>query len=368
MSAASDAEILQELTRAVSRAISLEFGEGVELAPMAPLRFDRRYSFMFSVRLQGLNAEGLSLLVKIPREAGMKTLQEAVNSEHLRDEACAEYEHMVRIAEVISRAGRPGLSAIRPRGFIREFNALLMDEIPLRMLKTYLTRPAIVVGARQSWRAFETRLSLAGEWLQIIHSSSPVRKAVALKDLGLDSRLEEALKSLEGVLGRPLTKLRRSFRLLCDSLQEEAVPLACLHNDYQLGNIFLTASGGVGALDPNWVEEGPIFKDLSTVLIDPVTRRNQVLFQGATLRRSLQKRFERAVLKGYYGESREVQPVLDFYCALAVLLKWQEEEELLNGFSNKVVAAGAHFLRPWVRGYFHRVALRYLSRGLISIG
>ncbi len=363
----SDAEILNELTQAVSRVVPTALGQGVELAPLPPARTDRRYSFMFSYRLTGSAKQSRSLLVKIPREAWMKTLQEATGSQHIREAVCEEVERLTYIAEVISRAGRPGLVALRPCALLREFNALLLEEVPLRMLKTTLSRPAIMAGAGQSWRNFETHLARAGEWLQVVHGSSSVPGEAALKDLGIEAGLESELSNLEGVLAHSLPKIRENFRLLYDSLQEEVVPQTCLHNDYQLGNIFVAASGQVGALDPNWLEAGCAYKDLATLLVDPPTRRRQVLLQGATFRHSLQKRFERAVLQGYFGGSRSVPPLLDFYCALAVLIKWHADEDFLISSASEWYAAAAWIVRPWMRAYFQRLTRSYLLRGLQSL-
>jgi len=361
---ASDTELSQKLTQAISQEVPSIFGDGCELALIPPQRLDRRYSFMFRFWFRKPGGDLIPLLVKIPHESWMETMQQAIESAHIRDVVMNEFERMTSIAVVISEADNPDLFAIRPGSVIPEFNALLMEEIPIRMLKSSLTRPKIMLGMNKDWQGFERQLKLAGGWLRIIHDRFSSKKAATLKSLKMDEKLETEVDILEGFLTKPLTKLRGHFLHLYDSLNAVDLPLSCLHNDFHLGNIFVTGDGRVGALDPNWVEDGSVYADLSTLMIDPIVRKEQVLFQGLSFRPSLRMRYEHAVLQGYYGVSQYPDPMLDFYCALAVLNKWRMDEERLIAGDSRLFHTGSLLITPLIRDYFQKLILGYLTRGL----
>jgi hypothetical protein len=358
-----DAEILDGITRAVALAAKTAFGEGTKLVSPAPERIDRRYSFIFNYRFQTCNNQNHILQVKIPHEAWMGTLQESVRSAHLGEVVSDEYHRLTSIAYVISQTGRADLFALRPLALFPQYNAFLMERISLRMLKAYLPELAVILGSNKAWRKFEKDLRLSGEWLQVIHAHFADLQSGTPASLKLDGIWITELKNLEGRLGRPLETLRDSFHQLYMDLRDEPVPLSGLHNDYQLGNIFVTPSGQVGALDPNWEEAGPIYHDLATLLTDPVSRRAGVFSWGLSFRQSLRRRYELAVLTGYFGSSRSAPPLLDFFCALTVLSKWRIDEEFLDSTRSNWYGFAIPIIRRWIRPYFQRLIRHYLLKG-----
>lgn len=363
----SDLEWTHRITEAVSHAIPGLYGEGAGLASREPERIDRRYSFMFRYHVRLPNAGMRRVLVKIPRESWMRVINEAIKSENIQAWTKREFDTMTLIADIIEASNETGLFAIRPAAFLPEFGALLVEEHSLRMLKTSLARPSLVLGTQKALREFEERVELAGMWLRVVQRHSGVVQTKPLSALGVQNRLEEELSTLETISGRPLKVLLEQFQHLYRLLQGNAIPLAALHNDYHLGNVFVTDDGRVGVLDPNWVEEGAVYEDLSSLLIDPLTRKAQVLSLGILFRPFMYRRYEEAVRRGYFGDSNAPLPLIHFYCALDVLAKWRADEEVLieegplaRKFISRVVAT-------IIRFYFQRLVVRYLQWGMASL-
>lgn len=169
---------------------------------------------------------------------------------------------------------------------------------------------------------------------------------------------------LQGSRGLSVEELRRLFTHLYDCIKDVQIPLASLHNDYQPGNIFITQNGRLGVLDPNWIENGPIYEDLASMLIYPMTRKPQVLTLGLQFRPTLQKRYEHAVLHGYFHNAPVPYPILYFYCAADALEKWQDNEVLLSSGNSRLMRSASWLIRPWIRFYFRHLVRDYLEQGL----
>ena len=365
--ALSDLEWTNKVTEAVLSAVPGIFGVDASLSSKEPERIDRRYSFMFRYQIDVPKDRPRTVLVKIPHESWMNTMDEAIRSEHIRDVTQDEFDVMTSIANVIESSNVLGLFAIRPKVCFPELGALLVEEYSLRMLKTSLTKLPIVLGRRNSWKEFEKHVELAGVWLKLIHQSSDHGQTRKLSALGISERANQEFSALEKISGKSLNKLKEDFQLLYGSLQGNEIPLASLHNDYHLGNVFVLNDGRIGVLDPNWEESGSVYTDLASLLIDPVTRKLQVLSLGLLFRSSMYKRYENAVLRGYFGELATTLPMLYFYCTYAVLEKWRTDEEMLLESSSKVRRFLSRLAAPIIRFYFHGLMLRYLERGFDAL-
>ena len=363
----SDLEWINKLTKAVLIAVPAIYGDGVVLASNEPERIDRRYSFMFRYQIKLHQAGSRTILLKIPHESWMRTMDEAITSEHIREVTQREYDVMASIADVIETSNEPGLFAIRPGACFPELGALLVEEYPLRMLKTSLTRLRIILGTQKSWDEFEKHVGLAGIWLQVIHKDTSRGRTKPLKELGIQKQLDEEFSILEKILRKSLGVLREKFQRVYGPLRESEIPLASLHNDYHLGNVFVMNNGRVGVLDPNWVEAGSIYEDLSSLLIDPVTRKMQVISLGLLFRPFMYRQYEEAVFRGYFGDEKVPLPQVYFYCALDILVKWRMDEETLSGDGSIPRALISKLVSPLIRFYFRRLISQYLQWGLDAI-
>jgi hypothetical protein len=360
----TDAVIIDRLTRTLNSFVPSAFGTGYSLLPSKPVRVDRRYSFTFRYWMMDKGGKIHPLFVKIPHPSTMNTMEEAITSDRLRAEIKHESEIMRTIASVISRANHPGLFALDPGGVCLEFNAIVMEEIRLTMMKDYLVKWGILSGKPSDWENFEKLLNLAGGWLKIIHDEFHQGRFATLSDLRMDEMITSEFEALEKMSGFRLAKLRSLFFEVCNSCKTIRIPISALHNDFHLGNIFVTEEGQVGALDPNWKDEGPIFEDLSSLLIDPLTRKFQVVFFGLLFRPSFYRRFEKAVLRGYFGEQASPPRLLFFYCAFSVLVKWRMNEEAIRRIRFRPFAIAGSLASKYFRLYFSWLIREYLRREL----
>jgi thiamine kinase-like enzyme len=294
----------------------------------------------------------------------MKTIEEAVASEQIRAEVKFEYDVLKSIAEVISKSGEPRLCAINPIGYLFELNALVTEEIRLFMLKEHLTKIQVMMGSKKNWDDFVTQLRLAGKWLKTIHTSFSTQKETALQNLDVFEKISGEIDHLEGKNARSLDLLRVKFKSLYNLILNEKIPMSAAHDDYHLGNIFVTDEGKVGVLDPNWKDDRPIYGDLSKLLIDPPTRKMQVAFHGLSFRPSLRTAYEREILSEYLGDNSFSESVLWLYCAYATLQKWNNNEEILNGGLSRPLSVFRPFILIYVRHYFLNLIRDYLNRGI----
>ena len=361
----SDSELLARLTGAIMERIPASYGTDAQLETTPPIELHRRYSFMFRYHIRLPNGMRQTILVKIPHDYWMKTLHEAVESEHIRGVITSEFETMTVIANAIEEANEPKLAAIRPRALLLPYKALLMDEIPIKMLKTILSKIPIILGMKKDWDELENYLHLSGKWLRVIHRKY-AHEQMSLPALAVMERVEKSLAAINPAHGRSLDALHNLFRKLYDSIKTVQVSSASLHNDYHPGNVFLTDDGRIGALDPNWMEKGSIYTDLASMLVYPVTGKMAVLTQGILFRKSLRKRYEKAVLRGYFDRGESADPILLFYCASAILEKWQDNIARLRSEKSLWYRAASKLLILWNGFYFRRLVNDYLLRGLLG--
>jgi len=193
----SDKEITNALTKALSRMTREEPGKGYELSRSVPERMDRRYSFLFRFHAKKPDGSSESLLVKIPHEEWMRSMEEAIESRHLQEVVQEEFVGLSAIKETILKAGEENLYALSPITVLKEFNALVMEEKPIRMLKSYLNRAGIILGREKEWQDFEKKLALAGKWLKAIHSHFAGAEDLPLKKLNLEASIEAEFKAME---------------------------------------------------------------------------------------------------------------------------------------------------------------------------
>jgi len=363
----SDAELIDKLNIEVSNLTRESFGGNFMPLQGAPERIDRRYSFMFRYMIGEIGGTPRFLLVKIPHQSWMKTINEAVASEQIRAEVKFEYDVMKSIAKVISNSGESQLCAINPVGCLINLNALVTEEIRLVMLKDYLVKIPIMMGNKASWNDFIKSLRLAGIWLKVVHKSYSTGREVALESLDVFGLVTKELTLLGKINFRLMDLLRTKFKDLYDLIKNEKISISSAHDDYHLGNIFVTDEGKVGVLDPNWKDDRPIYGDLSKLIIDPATRKIQVALGGLSFRTSLQVIYEREILAGYSGTKSLSEAVLWFYCAFAVLEKWVNNEEIMAGSKPHLFFLFRPFLRIQVRHYFSKLIYDYLDRGMRAV-
>jgi len=359
-----DREIIASLTASVSALLPPD----LKLLADSPTRMQRNYSFLFRYSFNRDREKPTHLLVKIPRETWMTRLDQAISVPSLKEEARREYEVLHSIANVVEALKRPDFCAINVLAYLDDYDAIVMEELELRPLKALYLDKYILMNSSKHWKRFENCLARAGELLRHIHTKLGDEKHMPLCETGTWSLVDREFSRLDSILpAQIITKLRGGFGLLYHKIEVVESPVVTLHKDYHLGNIFLDGGDRIGILDPNWQAKGSIYEDLARLIIDPLTRKVQILTFGSYFRSTDARRFEKAVLGGYFGKSQVDDRVLSFFSALMVLTLWRMNEESLEAPNSKVlrVVLNKAFRIP-LRRYFSRLTHEYLERGLGS--
>jgi len=359
-----DGEIIASLTARVSALLP----PGLKPLADSPTRMQRNYSFLFRYSYYRDQERPTHLLVKIPRETWMTRLDQTISVPSLKEDARREYDVLHSIANIVEALEPPGFCAINVLAYLDDYGAIVMEELELRPLKALYLDKYIIMNSSEHWKRFENCLARAGELLRHIHSKLGDEKHVPLRETGAWSLVDREFSRLDSILpARSITKLRGGFELLYHKIETVESPVVTLHKDYHLGNIFLDGDDRIGILDPNWQAKGSIYEDLARLIVDPLTRKIQILSQGGYFRLPYARRFEKAVLSGYFGASQVDDRVLSFFSALMVLTLWRMNEESIKAPNSKVLHAllNRAFRIP-LRRYFSRLTNEYLKRGLGS--
>ena len=355
----TDDEIVLEMTERLKEAIPALMGETYKLDTSNHLRADRRYSFVFYYWALDEDGQKHPIFLKIPHPESMKTIGEAIQSEKLREELAREHETLNKFSDAIVKSGRRDLSTIKPLGYFSEFNAIFMNKVRMKMLKERLNEPGIILGYSSHRASFLNQVQRAGEWIRIIHNEFHQGRETLLRDTNQILAIENEYAAIEKMLKKGFPQSFIKFSAVYEKYKNEILPISSLHDDFHLGNVFILEDGSIGALDPNWKDAGIAYRDVANLLIDPVTRKHQILTHGKLYGTSLIKQYEQATLKGYFGPQQKKAPILlDYFCAVLVLSKWRDLLESIEG------SLFSRAKSLYISRYFLNVIDFYLEREL----
>jgi hypothetical protein len=360
--AGDDQPIIAKITEELTPSLSLWFGPDAIFAETHPDLSIRRWSFFLRYPIALPADASKHILVKIPRQPEMQTLEEAVAAQHLRATQQQEYEMLRAMAEAFSEQGNQTCCAIRPLTYLTDWNALVTEELSAQPLKDLIMRPQIVLGRPRSWFRLETALTGAGRWLRIFHEQLG---ALRTEPLSLDMMQREVDQTLDRLVYTSvvqpvdLTSVRASANRIMAGLLHEPVPTAILHGDFNCANILVTPDMRVTALDNNNSLRAPVYNDLAKLITDLATRKVQVFSQGLFVPGPSLARCQHAILAGYFADEPYNIQVLNFACALAVIRKWALDEQALLRAAVRFPMV-VPLLRPLLRRYFWQVTSFYL--------
>jgi aminoglycoside phosphotransferase (APT) family kinase protein len=224
---------------------------------------------------KAVSADGESLGVKAFAPQSPGPLREALD-----EYAALEW----RRAQMDAGAG---FRSPRPRLFVAEHNAILMEWIDGRKVNRLLMASALAPRTQARW------LGGAGRWLRALHEagSSPVQPfgGMALAQ-ELDRRAAgvRAAGRLSGRLA-PLDRHLAWFAQAAATLDGTPAPQAILHDDFAPKNLIATPQG-IAGVDITTLNRGPVCRDISEFMLyfdlfDPVgTLRADAGFTNGRLR------------------------------------------------------------------------------------
>lgn len=351
----TDTEIITNLTAALKQKITTWYGPEAVLVEETPIRVDRPWSlfFYYTVQHADRHADELvqssqtKLIVKMFREDYMTTLEEIVSKPALHAVAVREAETLQNIEAFVLLSSISGLAAIHCPGALKEFSALAMEELPFQSFnkKNYAKLPPFTA---QYWQTVEDEIARAGQWVRLFHESSGEIEAAPLHTL-IGDGIEYLFAAIEQITGKSFLAQQTRLTTAYETLKDRAVPVAMLHNDLSLNNIFITDDGRVGGFDPVSGVRGAVYQDLAELLTDTFNLRRQILSQGLIFSPAFNRRIQDNFLRGYGIPIDE--KILHFYTILQLLHIWREQEQ---EFQNSP-------LRLYVRGFFLRTLRAHLA-------
>ncbi len=347
-----DTVILNAITTQVRSSLGDWFRTGPTLMAGPQVRA-RRWSFFIRYAIQRPQCGRMGLLVKVPRLDERATLAQAVSATELVPYTQLEYEALTKLARAFVREEIAAYCTVRPIAFLPDWNAIVMEELPLRPIKQLLNKPGLLLGRAAEWSELTALFRRAGGWLQIFHSRLGDVQVEPLELSCLEAAIDKAVAELDAAGDRQLELAPLKARLcaMAQTVANVPVPVAGLHGDLSGANVFLTPDGRVGVLDPNGHLRGPIYHDLATLISDPVARISFMLTTRWGSQRQRLTGIRAAVLDGYFGSQPHNVRMLDLYSALVLVQKWARHERRFAALQGPAKIARMALLAH-VRSYF----------------
>ena len=355
----SELEILSEIKHIATPCVAEWFGPHAKLDDTEPVLSQYPNSFIARFQVQSPNGDE-AILVKIPSKPYFDSFTDAIASDVSKARAQEQYAASTSVWKAISEEGDLSCCAVPPPLYIEKWNALAMQEIQGRMLKSFLLKPSIALDVSTAWSELKEAVARSSKWLRIVHSRAcnvenepfPTEYVQALIDETLE-KLEKDSDSQVDV--RPY---RKSLQVQLEKASQASVPVGLLHDDFHYSNILITPDGRACALDYAFTHRGPIYADLATILIDPETRLAQILSFGQFLSKEKLRQLRSAILDNYFPEKSYDAQVLNLFCSIAALYKWSVDERRFSG--NGLKRFFSPLLLPIMRRHFHDVINTYV--------
>jgi hypothetical protein len=250
---------MSEPLETVRGAASAAFDRDVRLGRVSR----RRWSWLID-----LETDSGRYLVKIPRWAGIVTLEDAIAAgpQHkTRNEA----DVLDRLHGAVRSAGEEGLGAIGVAAYVPEINGIVMERFPGRPLRSRM-RP----GADLDAEFFRI-----GRLLRLFHSLGEARRVDFDSAAATDSITATVSDVPPGRRRHIESATHAVVAAMSRVLPDGSEPWGPVHGDLNVDNVLVADDGTVALVDPN-PEEGPLLVDQSLMIGDVLLDRLQMVTSG----------------------------------------------------------------------------------------
>jgi hypothetical protein len=324
---------LSKLTPKIEADLAVWYGPSARLSG-APSFRPRDWSFFFRYVIQVSGTENRVVLVKI-RHSEKMDLSQAAADEKMKQEARDEYASLLHLQIIFGREKNSSLFfATRPLALYENFNAVVMEEADIRMLRSFLQSPKTLV-KRDARRKLAGYFEDTGRWLRIFHDSveSPGDGPVFS-----EAQYEDACGNLSTIEKFLDQKDRVALKRLVDQLYKlygrKDIPYRSLHDDFSCANIFVTGDERICSFDPK-NNAGCPYVDLARAIVDMETCRMQVVTKGLWIPYPRMQRLQSLLLRGYFGAEQVDYVILNLYRLLDLLEKWRDAEVKLESSTGR---------------------------------
>lgn len=286
-----------------------------------PRLLHRPWSTLYFISVRFRDATG-QLVVKIAHFPDQTEPEISWQSEELLLRGRREFETLLRVYDHFSDPPEPMLGGLRPRAYLPQINAVVMDFAagkPLYDGSLVWRRLATSKGQRRA----EQLMALSGQWLRRFHklplTNPPQERCFAPANIFQD--LLKVVDNLQafGVNPNAWPLWKHTTAVLEQITDAEQV---WTHGDFHLRNVLVQPNGGVLGFDTAMERiDSPCF-DLGKFIADLKTRRETILRFGLFPTPTTIVRLEDSFIRGYSGG--QSLPALALYEGFFIFQKWFE--------------------------------------------
>ena len=275
---------------------------------------------------------GTRLLIKVPRWAGVETLDDAVAAGPQPDTQ-GEFAALSAMAAAVAGSGDRRLAAVQPVVYVPGVNAVVLewlDAIPLAARLGW-TVPAATAGSL---------LGRTGAWLRVCHDAIGAWVLEPFDGRAAAAAWRGAVDSLPGSPSG-IAQAAERVAVAARRLDGHPVQVGTIHGDFSLRNVLVTGDGRVAVIDPNRYRGGAM-ADPARLAAELVLGRARLLTGGLLPGSARVRRWVGAFMEGY---GRHDESVFAYEWAAASLRRWLDLEAGMTGARRVVLAADRHLFK-----------------------
>ncbi len=334
-----------------------------EIHPISQFQ-TRAYSYALCCAVALDNGQDIAIRIKIARNPDTPTLEHAIADEILRQIGRREFTSLMAVYDLIQEDSNSNLCAIQVLGYLSDFNAIIMVELPSRNLKDMLYDLRMRVGIQKFRQRFSNAMVDIGQFLRLYHGRIGQSRLEPFDGELFRKSVTTTINKVSNVLDfLDLTKLQVSFFDVINQTDSQLIHNAALHRDFAFRNIVMTPDNRVAILDMDarlsWQRQ-PIYLDISRLIVDLVVQKVKILSLGFLVPERYLHQYERLFLGGYFGKEPIDQRFLALYKSLGMLdaMIWYEARVRdMHGIEKGL----ANLFFPQVQSYLFRKASAFLE-------
>jgi hypothetical protein len=357
-------DIAIQIHKQLEEHIPIWVGKNIsQIHPISNIQ-NREYSYIFLCTLVFEDDQDLIVRIKIPRIPGTMSIEQAMTDEAFREDGLREYTILQKMYAVVSREANSKFCAIQVLGYLSDFNAIVMVELPSRNLEEMIFDLRMRIGTGKFRQRFKNAMIESGRLLRLYHDHVGHCKAEPFQAEQFKLNIENSIDQLQQsqkILH--LNEIQAMFLQVIDKVALQKVPYAALHRDFAFKNIVITPDDCVAVLDMDaricW-ERQPVYLDISRLITDLVAQKVKILSLGFLMPDSYLNQYEALFLQGYFGQDQFDPVLLAMYKALGILdvLNWYAWR--IRGLRG-IKQVFAKLVYPKMQTFLAHRALRYLQ-------
>ncbi len=361
---ADDETSLNELADYLSAHIGEWYQSGTKLLYRQPEVRSYPSSFFLRYTLSTTGNLNKNLLIKIRRRPYMETIAQTTIVDGLHENMPLEYESLKAVYEAVDTAS-DAIGAIRPLSYFQPLNAIIMEEISaVTMGNLLLSFGKKTAKKDENFNPILDAAHKTGQWLHFfhhhVHESQEIRFSSKKFMQDINELTSHIGSNKNSLISRHLNNI---FSAAADNFENSQLHFSITHGDMTVDNI-LYKDKKVYSID---IKSKPAatYSDVGLILVHPETFIPQVLSFGLFIPGKFIKKYQTAIIKGYFRDAEKDYAKIFLYCALHLLDKWAMYEDIFSSRKNlkRLIAL---LLDPIFKLYFFYKIKSYLAKAKLE--